>query len=439
MNFRRLFLPFLVAGVIQANAEVPARICDRNGVMLAEISRKADGSVAFSCPFGAFAAHILRGLKPAQLPGLGETLYLTIDARVQMAAEQALRAVPRGAVVLLDPDNGDILAMASVPSFDANFGKDASLEKDPTGPLINRSLKAYTPGATFLPVTALAGLEAGLGDFSHECKGPIEVSGRTMKCWINEKDRQHGRQELADGMKNSCNTFFYEYAIATGPDQLAKTARKLGLGEVTGLPLNDEAAGTVPDQAYLTTISPNEKWSDGYTANTGIGQGMVLVTPLQMAVMGATLANGGTVVRPRLIDRITKADGSATVTEQMALADRLKPEYIKVVAEAMRRSVEDSDGNAQKAATPGYVVLGRTGTSQFWRDGQKDNITAFVGCAKSDEAEYAFSVFVQGAKSGGGVAAPLISRILTALKDEKLEPARLEPAKGSFDFVEALP
>ncbi len=351
-----------MAGAIQANAAVPARICDRNGVLLAEISRKADGSLAFSCPFGAFAPHVLRGLKPAQMPGPGETLYLTIDARAQMAAEQALRAVPRGAVVLLDPGNGDILAMASVPSFDASTDKDASLEDDPTGPLINRTLKAYAPGATFLPVTALAGLEAGLGDFSHECKGPIEISGRTMKCWINEKNRKHGQQKLAEGMKNSCNTFFYEYAIATGPEQLAATARKLGLGKASGLPLMDEADGQVPDPVYLAKISPNEKWSDGYTAMTGIGQGMVLATPLQMAVMGAALANGGTVVRPRLIDRLSKADGSAIVAEQMAGADRFQPEDIKVVAEVLRKSVEDGDGNAQKAATPGYVVLGRTGT-----------------------------------------------------------------------------
>ncbi len=439
MNLRRLLIAFLLIGSLHAaDDKLAGRICDRNGVVLVKVNRLPDGDGLFlTYPLGAFAAQLLRDFK--EIPQHGETVYLTIDAKAQMVVEQALRAVPRGTAVLMNPENGDILAMASVPSFAPSRGVGEALEKDPTAPLINRAIKAYVPSATILPVTLLAGLAKGLKDFSHDCTGSIQIGGKTMKCWIGDKGTGHGRQTLSDGMKNSCNTFFYECAIAAGPEKFEETARALGLGQPTGVPLQNEVAGVIPGPSYLAKISPNEKWSDGYTANTGIGQGMWLATPLQMAVVASAFANGGKVLKPQLIDRVVLADGTVKPIKQMNKISSIDPEHIKIVSAAMRRSVNESGGNANKAATPGFDVVGRTGTSQFWRNGQKDNVTAFVGFAKSGDAAYVFSVFIEGAKSGGGVAAPLASRILTALKEEKTEVAPLEAAKGSFDFVDSLP
>jgi penicillin-binding protein 2 len=259
MNLRRLLVVFLLIGSLYAADEkLAGRICDRNGVVLVRVNRLPDGAGLFlTYPLGAFAAQMLRDLEPRLVPRHGETVYLTIDASVQMAAEQALRSVHRGTVVLMSPETGDILAMASVPSFAPSRGGFSELEKDPTAPLVNRAVKAYAPGATFLPITLLAGLSAGLKDFSHDCTGSRQFGDKVMRCWIANKEGGHGPQTLSDGMKNSCSTFFYECAIAAGPEELEDTASALGLGRVTGIPLQHEASGVVAGPASLAKISPN--------------------------------------------------------------------------------------------------------------------------------------------------------------------------------------
>lgn len=441
-NTRALFLAagFFTAFFSALAADI-GKICDRNGVLLIEISRDAEGGVTKKHPLKAFAAHLLSDLSPGVLPQPGETVYLTLDARAQMAAELALRAIPRGCAILVDPANGDILAMASVPSFDPGAVDEYVLRNDETAPLLNRATSAFAPGATFLPVTALAGLSAGLRSFEHTCTGSLPLDNKVMKCWIADKGGGHGPQTLAAGLKNSCNTFFYSYAIAAGPEKISSIAELLGFGKLSGLPLENEAPGVMGDEKYLAEVSPLEKWSEGYTATMSIGQGMVLTTPLQMASLAATIANGGTVHQLRLVDRVAGPGGTVagkeTITRARLMDAGVSLEDLGVLRDAMFASVNNSGGNAQKGQAPGFRVAGRTGTAQFWRNGKKDNHTAFVGFADSGKYHYAFSVFVQGAKSGGGVAAPLVARILASV--EKSDPAPLEPAKGSFDFIEALP
>lgn len=427
---------FLLAVSLQA-AEV-GKVCDRNGVVLLEVEQGKDGNVTKRYPFNALAAHLLYGL--SVIPEAGETIYLTIDSRVQMAAERALRAVPRGCAVVVDPKSGDVLAMASVPSFDPGAFDEAALRADETDPLLNRAASAYCPGATFLPVTALAGLRQGLRDFSYDCTGLFPIGNKVMKCWLGDKGSGHGVQKLPEAIKNSCGPFFFAYGIAAGPEAIISTAELFGFGKPSGLPLRQEAVGMVSVKKYLTEVSPNETWTDGYTANTAIGQGMVLVTPLQMASFAANLASGGDLKKLRLVERIVRRDGSVSRKEPAALASLedtgLQESDLETVREAMRSSVGPG-GNAQRGAIPGFQVGARTGTSQFWRYGKKDNQTWFVGFAESAKANYAFSVMVQGTKSGGGVAAPLAAGLISsALKEEA---APLEAAAGSFKTVDQLP
>ena len=404
------------------------------------VSRDAEGRITRTFPFRALAAHVLSELTP--LPQPGETIFLTLDAGIQSAVEETLRQVPRAGAVVMDPATGDILAMASVPSFDPGTSDRTALEQDETQPLRNRTTSAYAPGATFLPITLLAGFSAGLRDFQHTCIGSFTLGTRAMRCWIYGKDGRHGPQTFEEGMKNSCNTFFYQLGIAAGPEKLAETAEFLGLGRPSGIPLTNEAAGVVPSPALLKSLSPNETWTPGYTATTAIGQGMTLTTPLQMTVVAATLANGEAVFPPRLVEKTVSADGTVTRTEPAPRGQLqdigIQPADGEVVRSGMHDSVNAPGGNAQKGKAEGFIVAGRTGTAQFWRSGQKDNHTAFLGFAITEDkkATYAFYVFVQGAKSGGGVAAPLAAQILESLAQST--PRAFKPAKGAFRFVEKV-
>ncbi len=396
-------------------------------------------------------------------PKQGANVYLTIDARVQFIAEQALRAVGRGAAVVVDPNNGDILAMASVPSYDPNSfipaiaAKDwVELNKDDTDPLLNRAISAYAPGSTYKIPIGLAGLRAGIGDRSFHCSGGVTYGDKFMKCWIADKGGSHGSLRLPEAIKVSCNAFFYQYGNAANIDQIVAMGNFLGLGQKSGIPLSGEAPGVLPGPEWLTAINPQARWTSGLTANTSIGQGDVLASPLQMAMVTATVANGGTAYFPRMIDKVVAQDGNVIVQEPAKVRANLiteggiTTEQMEKVRLGMKKVVNEGGGTAGKARIKGMEVAGKTGTAQFWRSGVKDNHTWFIAFAPYDKPKYAVCVLVQGAKSGGGVAAPIAAKILEesfALDKEPVpgeeppkpfELARLDPAKGSFKFVESV-
>lgn len=396
-------------------------------------------------------------------PKQGANVYLTIDARIQYIAEQALRAVGRGAAVVVDPNNGDILAMASVPSYDPNSfipaiaAKDwVELNKDDTDPLLNRAISAYAPGSTYKIPIGLAGLRAGIGDRSFHCSGGVTYGDKFMKCWIADKGGSHGSLRLPEAIKVSCNAFFYQYGNAANIDQIVAMGNFLGLGQKSGIPLSGEAPGVLPSPEWLAAINPQARWTSGLTANTSIGQGDVLASPLQMAMVTAAVANGGTAYYPRMIDKVVAQDGNVIVQEPAKVRANLiteggiTPEQMEKVRLGMKKVVNEGGGTAGKARIKGMEVAGKTGTAQFWRSGIKDNHTWFISFAPYDKPKYAVCVLVQGAKSGGGVAAPIAAKILEdsfALDKEPVpgeeppkpfELARLEPAKGSFKFVESV-
>ena len=408
------------------------------------------------------AKGVIEGEVSITEPKQGANVYLTIDARIQYIAEKALRAVGRGAAVVVDPNNGDILAMASVPSYDPNkfipsiAAKDwVELNKDETNPMLNRAISAYAPGSTYKIPIGLAGLRAGVGDRSFNCSGGVTYGNKFMKCWIAEKNGSHGMMNLPNALKVSCNAFFYQYGNAAGIDDIVAMGNMLGLGQKSGIPLSGEAPGILPGPEYLAQISPNERWSAGYTANTSIGQGMVLASPLQMAIIAATVANGGTCYYPRMIDKVVSQDGKVELQEPAKVRSNLitdgglTAEQIEKVRLGMNKVVNESGGTAGKARIKDVVVAGKTGTAQFWRSGVKDNHTWFVAFAPYDAPKYAVCVIVQGAKSGGGVSAPIAAKILEdtfaldkepAEGEEKkpYEMAWLEPAPGNFSFVDSV-
>jgi penicillin-binding protein 2 len=399
------------------------------------------------------AKNQVEGEKEVVQPTPGANVYLTIDSRIQYIVEKTLRSVGRAACVVVDPNNGQILAMASVPSYDPNkfipsiSARDWAAIKDADAdPLTNRAISAYAPGSTYKLATSFAGLTRGLAKAQFTCTGGVAYGNTYMRCWIADKGGSHGTQTLTEAIKNSCNAYFYQYGNAAGIDAIDKVGTTLGLGQPSGIELSGEDPGLLPSPEWLR-INHNEKWSQGQTANTSIGQGYVLASPLQMAMIGATVANGGTVYKPSIIYQIQEPDGTMIRRPEKIRGDlrkdnNLTKDEIELVRRGMWRVVNDSGGTAARAKIPGVVVAGKTGTAQFWRDGQKDNHTWFIAFAPYDNPKIALAVLVQGAKAGGVVPAPIAAKLIEQILalDKGFDPGTkaLDPAVGNFKFVESI-
>jgi penicillin-binding protein 2 len=397
-------------------------------------------------------------------PKQGANVYLTIDARIQTIAEEALRAVGRGAAVVVDPNNGSVLAMASVPSFDPNTfipsikAKDWNeLRNDEAHPLINRAVSAFPPGSTFKIVTALAGLHKGLAKARFTCTGGVTYGDHYFQCWINEKGGQHGTLSLSDAIKVSCNAFFYQYGNAAGIDAIDATGDVLGLGRPTGIEITGESSGVLPGPDWMRIQHPNEKWSSAYTANVSIGQGYDLATPLQMAMAYATVANGGISYYPRLVDRVLNQNGSPVLDADGQIAvpstpkvhadfrNDLTPEEIELVRHGFWEVVNEDGGTGSVAQMKDVQVAGKTGTAQAMLNGKKDTVAWFCCFAPYDHPRYTITVMVQGGEHGGSVAAPIATRILErtlAMDEGKFEPqlAWIAPARkpNPFAMIKAI-
>ncbi len=375
--------------------------------------------------------NVIEGEVSSTPPTPGANVYLTIDARIQAIAEEALRAAGRAAVVVVNPNNGDILAMASVPSYDPNSfipsisGKDwSALLEDKANPLVNRAISAFPPGSTFKIATSLAGLRKGLANKQFTCTGGVMYGNHYFKCWIAEKGGAHGTLSLADAIKVSCNAFFYQYGNAAGIAAIDDTAKLLGLGQKSGIELTDEAPGEIPGPAWMALHHPQEKWSQAQTANVSIGQGYDLVTPLQSAMVIATVANGGIAYYPRLIDRVLTPEGRPALDEDGTVAVPPGPkiradlrrdftaQQIELVRHGLWKVVNEQGGTGGAGRLKGVQVAGKTGTAQATLNGKKDTIAWFTCFAPYDHPRYAMTVMVQGGEHGGSVAAPIATRIL---------------------------
>src|SRR4051795_9987798 len=364
-------------------------------------------------------------------PAAGANVNLTIDARIQMLAEEALRAVGRGAAVVVDPNNGDILAIASVPSFDPNTfipsikAKDwEALRKNEANPLINRATSAFPPGSTFKLVTSLAGLRKGLANARYNCGGGVSYGDHFFKCWIGEKGGSHGTIGLTDAIKVSCNSFFYQFGNAAGINAIDETGETLGLGRASGIEVTGEQPGVLPGPDWMRINYPREKWTSAHTANVSIGQGFDLVSPLQEAVVYSTVANGGVSYYPRLVKDLVNADGKSLLNDKGQpvisrtpkvhgdLRNDFTPQQIELARRGLWKVVNEEGGTGSKVRLPGVQVAGKTGTAQAMTEGKKDTIAWFACFAPYDNPKYTIAVMVQGGEHGGSVAAPIATRIL---------------------------
>src|SRR5438477_8168149 len=380
------------------------------------------------------------GVLKEEPPKQGANVFLTIDSRIQAISDEALRAVSRAGAVVVDPNNGNILAMASVPSFDPNAfipsikAKDwQALRKDEADPLVNRAISALPPGSTFKLITSLAGLRKNLTNAKFNCGGGVSYGEHFFQCWVASKHYTHGTLGLADAIKVSCDSFFYQYGNAAGSQSIDIIGKMLGIGEESGLQLSGEQAGNMPGPEWMQIHHPQERWSQAQTANVSIGQGYTLVSPLQLAMAYATVANGGTCFYPRLVDKVLNQDGSPVLDEhgkpavpqtprmRSDLRREVTPDQIELVRKGLWKVVNEDGGTGGRARLKDVVVAGKTGTAQATERGHEENVAWFACFAPFDNPKYVVVVMVQGASGHGGeVAGPVATRILerTLAEDE---------------------
>jgi penicillin-binding protein 2 len=307
----------------------------------------------------------------SRTPIEGRRVQLTIDADIQRAIEEGFHENGyNGAAVLLDPNNGEVLALVSLPAYDPNnfaVGIDratwASLNSDKLKPLQNRALQGrYSPGSTFKIAVATAALEERVitPDFKVHCTGGATFYGRYFQCW---KKGGHGTIDLRHAIEQSCNVYFYTVGNMVGVDRMHKWATALGLGEKVGIDLPNEVTGLVPSTQWKATTR-EKKWYSGETISVSIGQGQVSVTPLSMAVMAMTTANGGTRYTPHVLKAVDEGRGWTPVPPappKQVL--HLNPETIKAVHDGLYLVVNGA-GTGARARIPGKDVSGKTGTAQ---------------------------------------------------------------------------
>ena len=383
----------------------------------------------------------------------GEDVTITLDSELQRFAVARL-AGESGAVVVMDVRNGDVLTLASTPGFDPqpfNIGLNQrqwqALTGDPRNPLVNKALSGqFPPGSTFKMMVAIAALESGLTrDHSVFCNGALDFGSHTFHCW---KKHGHGTLSMVAAMEHSCDIYFYDVARRVGIDKIAEIGNRFGLGKPTGLGLPAEKGGVMPTRDWkLATMG--EAWQQGETLIAGIGQGFVLTTPLQLAVMTARLATG-LAVKPRLLHP-RKGEAAPEIPPVAVSAAALA-----LAREGMYRVSNSPSGTAYLARItndPEFLIAGKTGTSQVRRITRYERETrvlkndelpwierdhaVFVAFAPHNDPRYAISVLVEHGGGGSAVAAPIARDVLRELRRlEKLprQPARpmaAEPAPGA--------
>jgi penicillin-binding protein 2 len=371
-------------------------------------------------------------------PVPGAEVVLTLDADIQNRALEVFGA-ESGAAVMMDCRSGDILCLMSAPSFDANrFVKGltaveySALANYDHKPLFNKALTAtYSPGSTFKTMVALAALEHGISrDTTHTCNGAWAWGGRVWHC-----DSAHGTLDMKGGIAKSCDIYFYQTALAVGPDPIAAVARRFGLGGIFDIGIPGQKPGLIPDTAYKRAAFPNDPvWHPGETPSMGIGQGYVNVNALQLCVMCSRLANSSRALNPRLIQSIGGVEQPAG---SQAPDLPFKPENLAFIREAMAAVV--TSGTAAGAGKLGLgpiMMAGKTGTAQVhaghtahgavgaWAD--RDN-SWFIAFAPADDPRYAMSVLVEHGGFGAEAAAPRAREIMRValLKDPQVR-ARIE-------------
>lgn len=408
-------------------------------------------------------------------PLAGNDLYLTIDRRVQAAAEEALRG-QRASAVAIDPSNGDIIAFVSTPGFDPNLfargltrAEYLALTEDPNLPLYDRALRGvYPPGSTVKPAMAMAALEYGIVT-PHDtrfCRGTWRMPGGRDRLRRDWKREGHGTVDMRKAIATSCDVYFYDMANVMGVDRIHDYLQQFGLGQETGIDIGGEREGLLPSTEWKRTAfkRPEAKiWFPGDTISIGIGQGYMTATPLQLAHMTATLAARGERFKPRLVRAIRNAEtGETTVLPPLPLPDAKAkdPGAWEIAIGGMYDVANAPHGSAryyiQQAGKPAYSMAGKSGTAQVFTVAVNERMrkpgelaehlrdhALFIAFAPIEDPKLAVAVVVENAPRGGSAfAAPIARRILDAYlltpeqlaeQDAKRKPAPAAPAPGTTE------
>ena len=371
-------------------------------------------------------------------PEPGDDMVLTLDSRLQRVAEVAM-GDESGSIVAMDVRTGDILALASMPSFDPNIfvnGVDratyAALQENPERPLFNRAVRGqYPPGSTIKPFIGLAGLEHGIFDPEDTvfCPGHFSIDNvnHRWRCW---RRRGHGDMDFLDAMIQSCDVYYYKLGYELGIDRMAAFLERFGFGRAPGVGIPGERSGILPSRDWKRQAR-GEGWFHGETIITSIGQGYFLSTPLQLAHATAIIANRGVSVGPRVLRAVHDATNGETLATEEAQSKRvveLEDESLwDVVFKSMEESVHGSRGTARSISSDlDYRIAGKTGTSQVFSLGQDEEYdedelerrfrdhALFTAFAPADNPRIAVAALVEHGGSGGGVAAPKVRQVLDA-------------------------
>ncbi len=380
-------------------------------------------------------------------PRPGGTVVTTLNLSWQKLAEDTLKkGCRRGAFVVVDVVTGEVMVMASRPSFDLNDfipginqEEFTALENDPSQPLFGRAFQsAYPPASSFKPVIALAALNNGtVTEFSTiYCPASISVGNATFNNWTKIPE---GSINVKRALARSCNTWFYQVGIDVGPAAFLNLARRLGYGERTGLPLIGESPGLVPNDEWMLK-NEHRKILDGDTANLSIGQGSLLSSPLQVAQAMASIANGRARPKLQLIRQIQDTRGrviQATIPERKEWIG-VDDKSVSIVQEGMRDVVNSGGGTGHNASLSYTTLCGKTGTAQWGPPAKQQRLAWFAGFLPFDNPRYSFAVLYEGSPgetvSGGRMAAPMVHRFFEGIKDDIKE--TIAPPKKALIVVD---
>ncbi|MEW6775230.1 MAG: penicillin-binding protein 2 [Bdellovibrionota bacterium] len=392
-----------------------------------------------------------------QDPVAGKDIVLALDWDLQLAAETALGG-KNGAIVALDPRNGEVLAMVSHPAFDPSpFGRGIrpeeyrALLEAPGRPLYSKSIQGhYPPGSTFKSFMAVAGLEEGVisDHWRSQCNGALRFGSHTFRCWNRGG---HGAVELHESLRESCDVFYYRVGNLLGIDRMAKYSNLFGFGKPTGIDLPGEKSGLIPSTEWKKRARGQE-WFPGETLSCAIGQGYVLVTPLQLARATAALASGS-LTRPHVLLRAMGADGVPANDLAPSVKEPLpfKPQTFQLVRDALMAVVHEPHGTGWAARIPNVHVAGKTGTAQVVHlehtemykkeediPEQYRDHAWFTAFAPVEEPDLVVTVFVEHGGHGGGAAAPLAKQVISAhlaLKEARSTSGSLDSSERVFRYA----
>ena len=430
-----------LAGSSSERSLRPGGLIGRKGIekQYDEILRGKDGMIFQEVTARGKILGPMEELKP-QLPICGSNITLTIDTDLQAVAESALTEYASAAVVALDPRNGEILCLASKPGLDANLfaGSMSSVEwsairDNPFHPLLTRPIQAtYPPGSTMKLLTAAIALETKLADVNttfRSCGGSFQFGNRAFSCW---KPEGHGSLNLKEAIVQSCDVYFYQLGLRVGLKKWSEYAQLCGFGKKTGVDLPEESKGFIPSPEYYLKKFGKGDWINNLVINLAIGQGEILVTPLQLAVFYGGLATDGTLYKPHVLKEFDSPDEKITLIQPEKSGQLpFSPSTLRVLQSAMIGVVNEPGGTGNLARIQDITVAGKSGTAQ---NPQGEAHAWFVGYAPAENPQIVVVVLIENAGHGGTFGAPVVKQIIEKHLKKDLLQARKDSTVQSSNY-----